>query len=36
MFCRGFDRNGICKNKKKYAKSEGDRKKKHANKKQKP
>jgi hypothetical protein len=33
MLCRGFDRNESCKNKKKYGKSEGDREKKHANKK---
>jgi len=35
MFCRRFDRNESCKAKKKDAKSEGDRKNRHANKKQK-
>jgi hypothetical protein len=35
MFCRRFDNNESCKNKKEDAKSEGDRKNRHANKKQK-
>jgi len=35
MFCWCFDRNESCKNKKKDAKSEGDREKRHVNKKQK-